>query len=54
MAKKEEEYKARLALMRDRLASSAQSGAPVPLDDAFKAIEQLHKKRMKKMFKIKT
>jgi len=45
--KKEEEHEARLSLIRDRLSSSAQSGAPVPLDDAFKAIEQLHQRRMK-------
>lgn len=44
MAKKEE-HEARLSLIRDRLSSSAQSGVPVPLDEAFKAIEQLHQKR---------
>ena len=48
MAKKEEEHEVRLSVVRDRLSSSAQSGVPVPLDDAFKVIEQLHKKRMKK------
>jgi antitoxin ParD1/3/4 len=43
--RKEEEHEARLSLIRDRLSSSAQSGVPVPLDEAFKAIEQLHQKR---------
>ncbi|MDP3478241.1 MAG: type II toxin-antitoxin system ParD family antitoxin [Desulfoprunum sp.] len=46
--KKEEEHETRLSLIRGRLASSAQSGVPVPLDDAFKAIERLHQQRMKK------
>jgi antitoxin ParD1/3/4 len=46
--KKEEEHKARISLIRERLAHSAQSGEPVPLDTAFKSIENLHKQRMKK------
>lgn len=46
--KKEEEHETRLSLIRGRLANSAQSGAPVPLDDAFKGIERLHQQRMKK------
>ena len=29
-----------------RLMASAQSGEPVPLDDAFKAIERIHRQRM--------
>jgi len=45
--KKEEEHQARLAHIRDRLTNSARSGEPVPLDDAFKTIEQSHKQRMK-------
>lgn len=45
--KKEEEHQARLSLIRDRLTNSVQSGDPVPLDDAFKTIERLHKHRMK-------
>jgi antitoxin ParD1/3/4 len=48
--KKEEEHETRLSLIRGRLASSAQSGVPVPLDDAFKGIERLHQQRMKKKF----
>jgi len=44
--KKEEEHQARLSLIRDRLTNSAQSGDPVPLDDAFKTIERLHQHRM--------
>jgi len=46
--KKEEEHETRLSLIRVRLANSAQSGVPVPLDDAFKGIERLHQQRMKK------
>ena len=44
--KQEDEYQARLSLIRDRLANSAKSGLPVPLDDAFKNIERLHQQRM--------
>jgi len=47
--KKEEEHQARLALIRDRLTNSVQSGEPVPLDDAFKTIERSHKQRMKQI-----
>jgi antitoxin ParD1/3/4 len=47
LIKKEEEHKARISLIRERLAHSAQSGEPVPLDTAFKSIENLHKQRMK-------
>ena len=46
--RKEEEHQARISLIRDRLTASAQSGDPVPLDDAFKAIERFHQQRMKK------
>ncbi|MCH9639600.1 MAG: type II toxin-antitoxin system ParD family antitoxin [Betaproteobacteria bacterium] len=45
--KQEEEYHARLSLLRARLERSAQSGAPVPLDQAFEVLEQTHKQRMK-------
>jgi len=45
--KKEEEHQARLSVIRGRLAKSVQSGAPVPLDDAFETIERAHKQRMK-------
>ncbi len=45
--KREEEHHARISLIRERLAQSAQSGEPVPLDTAFKRIEKLHKQRMK-------
>ena len=45
--KQQEEQEARLALIRSRLAASAQSGEPVPLDEAFKAIERLHRQRVK-------
>lgn len=44
--KNEEEHQARLSLIRERLANSAQSGDPLPLKDAFKAIERLHQQRM--------
>ncbi len=46
--KREEEHQARLSLIRERLAHSAQSGEPVPLDKAFKKIEELHQQRIKK------
>ena len=45
--KQQEEHEARLALIRNRLSASTQSGEPVPLDDAFKAIERMHRRRMK-------
>jgi len=45
--KQEEEYQARLALIRERLEHSANSGQPVPLDQAFEQIEELHKRQMK-------
>lgn len=46
--KREEEHHIRISLIRERLAQSAQSGEPVPLDTAFKRVEKLHKQRMKK------
>ena len=45
--KQQEEHEARLALIRKRLAASAQSGEPVPLDEAFKIIERMHQQRVK-------
>lgn len=47
--KREEEHQARISLIRERLAQSAQSGEPVPLDTAFKRVEKLHKQRMKNL-----
>ena len=47
--KREEEHHARISLIRERLAQSAQSGEPVPLDTAFKRIEKLHQQRMKNL-----
>ncbi|KJS03485.1 MAG: addiction module antitoxin [Desulfobulbaceae bacterium BRH_c16a] len=47
--RKEEEHETRLSLIRNRLVNSAKSGAPVPLDDAFKTIERLHQERMTKV-----
>lgn len=46
--KREEEHNARISLIRQRLAHSAQSGEPVPLDTAFKRVEMLHEQRMQK------
>jgi antitoxin ParD1/3/4 len=43
---KEEERQVRLALIRDRLTRSAQSGEPVPLDVAFSRIERHHMIRL--------
>ena len=45
--KQQEEHEARLALIRHRLIASAQSGEPVPLDDAFRVIERMHQQRLK-------
>jgi len=45
--KQQEEHEARLALIRNRLNASIQSGEPVSLDDAFRAIERRHEQRMK-------
>ncbi|MCG8634776.1 MAG: type II toxin-antitoxin system ParD family antitoxin [Desulfobacterales bacterium] len=46
--KREDEHKARLSLLRERLAHAEKSGEPVPLDAAFKTIEALHEKRLEK------
>jgi antitoxin ParD1/3/4 len=46
--KREEEHKARISSIRERLARSEQSGEPVPLETAFKTIEALHQQRIKK------
>jgi len=46
--KREEEHKARILLIRERLVHSEQSGEPVPLNTAFKTIEELHQHRAKK------
>ncbi len=46
LQRKEEEYKVRLSLIRERLERSAHSGKPVPLDQAFEQIEYLHQQRM--------
>ena len=45
--KQQEEHEARLALIRHRLVASVQSGEPVSLDDAFRAIERMHQQRLK-------
>jgi antitoxin ParD1/3/4 len=44
--KREEEHKARISSIRERLAHSEQSGEPVPLETAFKTIEALHQQRL--------
>ena len=46
--KREEEHKARISLIRERLAHSERSGEPVPLNTAFKTIGELHQQRAKK------
>ena len=46
--KREEEYKARISLIRERLAHSMKSGEPVPFNTAFKTIEEIHQQRVKK------
>ncbi len=45
--RQEEEYQARLALIRNRLERSANSGEPIQLDEAFDQIENLHQQYMK-------
>ncbi len=45
--KKEEEHDARLDLIRTRLEKSKTSGKPVPIEEAFSKIEELHKRKMK-------
>lgn len=44
--KQQEEHEIRIALLRSRLQASLKSGPPVSLDNAFKAIEQVHQQRM--------
>ena len=46
--KREEEYKARISLIRERLLHSKRSGEPVPFTTAFKTIEEIHQQRVKK------
>lgn len=45
--KKEEEHEARLALIRTRLQNSKNSGEPVPIEEAFGRIEELHMRKLK-------
>jgi antitoxin ParD1/3/4 len=40
--KREEEHRARIALIRERLTHSAQNGKPVSLDTAFQALKERH------------
>lgn len=44
--REEEEHDARLALIRQRLEHSAQSGTPLPLAEAFAQIEHRHQQRL--------
>ena len=44
--KKEEEHEARLALIRTRLEKSMNSGDPVPIEEAFSKIEELHRRKL--------
>jgi len=46
--KREEEHKARISLIRERLTHSEQSGEPVPFNKAFETIKALHQKRVNK------
>ena len=45
--KKEEEHEVRLALIRNRLEKSKNNGEPVPIEEAFSRIEELHKRKLK-------
>lgn len=40
--KQQDEHDARLALIRQRLENSANSGAAIPIDQAFEKIRRLH------------
>jgi antitoxin ParD1/3/4 len=44
--KREDEHEARLSLIRNRLEQSIKSGEPVPIDDAFDKILELHKRKI--------
>ncbi len=44
--RQEDEHQARIAIIRERLESSAHSGDPVPMDKAFDKIKQRHKQQM--------
>ncbi len=45
--KREDEHEARLAMIRSRLEKSRNSGKPIPIDEAFSKIEELHKRKLK-------
>ena len=45
--KKEEEHEVRLALIRNRLEKSKNNGEPVPIEEAFSRIEELHRRKLK-------
>lgn len=44
--RREQEHEAKLALIRDRLDRSANSGNPIPLDDAFDQLAAMHQQRL--------
>ena len=44
--RREQEHEAKLAVIRDRLDRSANSGDPVPLDDAFNQLAKMHQQRL--------
>ncbi len=44
--RREQEHSAKLALIRDRLERSANSGDPVPLDAAFDQLAAMHQQRL--------
>ena len=44
--RREQEHEAKLALLRDRLDRSANSGHPVSLDDAFDRLAATHQQRL--------
>lgn len=43
---REQQHQAKLALIRDRLERSANSGDPVPLEEAFDQLAALHQQRL--------
>ncbi|MDY0131625.1 MAG: type II toxin-antitoxin system ParD family antitoxin [Desulforegulaceae bacterium] len=48
--KREEEHEARISSIRERLTHSEHSGETVPLNTAFKTIEELHQQNTKTKF----
>ena len=44
--RQQEEYETRLAVIRERLERSANSGTPIPMEEAFAQLEKTHQQYM--------